>query len=342
MTIENEIFKRRKLNKNKLLAYGFVKDNNTYKYSKEFLDCFKAEIIINENTNVTGKVFDLNTDDEYVSFRIENSFGEFVNKVRNAYQDILNDIAINCFDKLDFISDQSNRISSMILEKYNDSPDFIFEKFPNYGVFKNPNNDKWYAMVLNVNKNKLDKSENKEVEILNIKLDTNLIKKLLLKDGFYPAYHMNKTNWITIILDDTLPDDEIFKYICESHMYTEIANEWIIPANPKFFDVIEYFNESDIQTWKQHSGIKVNDIVYLYMGNPYSAIMYKLKVLETNIPYEYNNDNLSMKKVMKVQVIEKYDQNSYTFEFLKENGVKAVRGPRSMPKELSAKINNIK
>ena len=63
-------------------------------------------------------------------------------------------------------------------------------------------------------------NEQGPVEILNIKLDENEIQDLLLKDGYYKAYHMNKTKWITITLDDTLSDEVIMEHIKESHTYS--------------------------------------------------------------------------------------------------------------------------
>ena len=63
-----------------------------------------------------------------------------------------------------------------------------------------------------------------EVEIINVKLNEEKIKKLLKQKGFYQAYHMNKKNWISIILDNTLSDDEIMTYIEESHRFTEMTD----------------------------------------------------------------------------------------------------------------------
>ena len=63
-----------------------------------------------------------------------------------------------------------------------------------------------------------------EVEIINVKLNEEKIKKLLKQKGFYQAYHMNKKNWISIILDNTLSDDEIMSYIEESHRFTEMTD----------------------------------------------------------------------------------------------------------------------
>ena len=36
-----------------------------------------------------------------------------------------------------------------------------------------------------------------------------LIGSLRMEPGFYPAYHMNKDNWITAALDGSAPDDTI-------------------------------------------------------------------------------------------------------------------------------------
>lgn len=73
---------------------------------------------------------------------------------------------------------------------------------------------------MNLDKGKLDTKDTGEIEIINVKLEPNQIKKLLKKKGFYPAYHMNKKNWITIILNDTVEDDYIMKLIEKSYSYT--------------------------------------------------------------------------------------------------------------------------
>ncbi len=72
MNIENDIFKRTKLNIDFLIPYGFTKNNNVYEYSKKFMDTFRADIVIDEQGKVNGKVYDLTAEDEYINFRIES------------------------------------------------------------------------------------------------------------------------------------------------------------------------------------------------------------------------------------------------------------------------------
>ena len=65
------------------------------------------------------------------------------------------------------------------------------------------------ALVIEVNAKKLGLQEDKTVDVLNIKCDPMMIGSLRMKEGFFPAYHMNKENWISILLDGTVSADEI-------------------------------------------------------------------------------------------------------------------------------------
>ena len=341
MNLEYEIFKRARPDFSRLVLYGFNKDNSGYHYSKKIMeDSFRVDITIDKEGEVKGQIYDLEFGDEYTNFRLENQQGEFVNTVRDEYINILEDILDKCFTSKYFVMDQANRITKMIKDLYGDDPEFAWEDDKDDGIFRNPQNRKWYGLIMNIDKSKIDKDKGK-VEVLNVKLDENKIKNLLNKKGYYPAYHMNKKNWITIILDETVEDNEIMEQVIESHRYTEKNNhhEWIVPSNPKYYDVIGHFESNDIVTWKQSSNIQVGDIVYLYVGSPYSAILYKLQVLEVNIPYMYNDDNVSMSKVMHLKLLDKYNKDEYPFAKLKSYGINAVRGPRYMPMELSKLIN---
>ncbi len=213
MDIEKSIFTRCNINIKKLLDYGFVKENDYYKYQKKFLNAdFLAEIIIKDN-NVSGNVYDLVSNCLYTNIRLEVDNG-FINSVRNSYKDILIDIKNNCFDNLYFKYQQTNRIVNYIISKYSDYPEFPWDDCN--GIFRNKRNNKWYALIMLINKNKID-NINKEIEVINLKLNEEEIKDLIKKEGYYQAYHMNKKMWITISLDDTLTDKEIIKCIDKSY-----------------------------------------------------------------------------------------------------------------------------
>ncbi len=337
MNIENEIFKRTNVNIKQLEKYGFKKENNTYTFEKTFLNNeFKAIVNINDEGLVSGKVIDLQIDEEYTNIRTEMT-GEFVNNVRESYKKILLDIKKHCFETNYFITEQTNRINKYIKEKYNNEPEFLWEKFPGYAIYRNEDNNKWYGIIMNLDLSKLDNGSG-EIEIINVKLAENKIQELLKEKGFYEAYHMSKTDWISIILNDTLKDEEILSLLDESYNLVSEPEEWIVPANPKYYDVINCFNDTDEIIWKQSSNIHVSDIIYLYVADPYSKIMYKCKAMEVNIPYEYKDKNVSMNHVMKIKLIKRLDNKDYTFDFLNKLGIKAIRGPRKIDKEICEKL----
>ena len=221
MSIEADVFKTYIPDFKKLKKYGFKKNKNIYFYSEQFKDKnFRADVNISDSGNILGTVFDIENGEEYFPLRIENNHGGFAAEIKDEYIRILIRIRENCFKKEFFVSAQCNRIAKLIKEKYGNEPIFMWEKFPTFGVYKNPNNDKWYGLVGYVNFAKLGESKDGMVEIINLKLDKDEIPELIKKDGIYPAYHMNKKYWVSIRTDDTLSDKELMKYIDISHKFT--------------------------------------------------------------------------------------------------------------------------
>ena len=80
-------------------------------------------------------------------------------------------------------------------------------------------------------------------------------------------------------------------------------------------------------------------MVFLYIGAPISAVLYKCKVTETNIPYHYQDENLTITALMKIRLLKRYPPEQFTFKILKsEYRIFAVRGPRGVPGSLSAAL----
>ena len=214
MDIENKVFKKVVFDTDKLIKYGFKKIHNTFYYECNFYhDKFKAQIII-VNNNISGKVIDLKMNDEYFNIKSKMN-GSFVNEVRDNYINILNDIKHSCCSKLYFINNQSNEITRYIMDNYSDIPEFLW-KDNDAGVFRNKKSKKWYGIIMKIDKSKISNLKG-ETEVIILKIDPKIILKLLTKDGYYKAYHMNKKYWITIILDGTIPNNEIFNLIDASY-----------------------------------------------------------------------------------------------------------------------------
>lgn len=232
-----------------------------------------------------------------------------------------------------------------IKKKYQADLEHLWKSYPDYIIFRHDDNNKWFAAVMDVDRDKLGLSGENRVDVLNVKLDDMMFKEMLLRDtGYLPAYHMSKDYWISVLLDGTVPFEEISGLIDISFDVTASTKkkeksrppkDWIVPANPKFYDIIHAFDKEDIITWKQSSSIKVGDTIYMYVAAPVSAILYKCKAVEVDIPYNYSDKNLTITKLMKIELLKRYDPELLTFERLKEEfGIYAVRGPRGVPNSL--------
>lgn len=237
-------------------------------------------------------------------------------------------------------------------QQYGTIPECPWMKYPEYVVLRHTGNKKWYALIMNVPRNKLGLSGKEYVDILNIKCDPVWELSLLSENGILPAYHMQKSGWVSVLLDGTVDKKTIFSLLTMSFDLTGPhkpkqkrlrpgTTEWIVPANPKYFDLEKAFSESEIILWKQSSSIAVGDIVYLYVASPVSAIRYKCKTTEVNIPYQYDDENISMQRVMKIQLLHRFDPAQLRLETLKEYGITTVRGPRSVPNSLHYKIKEL-
>ena len=206
-----EIFKSYQFNKEKAHAYGFVENGEVWTYSCQILqgDFYMAVSITPDN--VSFQVFDQETGDLYPQVHMESMRGSFVASVREACLEILYQIRKACFDVQDFICPQTKRIMDQIQEKYGDQLEYLWEKSPDTAVLRHEGNQKWYAVLMRIPWDKLEKGREGLVEAVNIKHDQ--VTDLLSKKGIYPAFHMNKRYWLSLALDDSLQDEEVIELI---------------------------------------------------------------------------------------------------------------------------------
>ena len=237
-----------------------------------------------------------------------------------------------------------------VKKKYNAAPEYLWMRFPDYAVFRHADNGKWFGIVMNVSGEKLGLDDDVIVDILNVKLPDPLLAEMLVQQsGFFRGYHISRGNWVSILLDGSVPFEEVCRWLEESYLTTASRKkkqkmrppkEWLVPSNPKFYDIIKAFEEADEIDWKQGAGIKKGDTVYMYVGAPVSAILYQCEVTETNIPFEYDDGNVHMKEMMKIRLLKRYPPDRFTFQRLKEEyNIYAVRGPRGVPHSLSEDLN---
>lgn len=256
------------------------------------------------------------------------------------------------------------QIFEYVKKKYGTEPEYLWMRYPDYAVFRHEDNRKWYGIIMDVEREKLglggaewpgapeevfeslDLSGSDKVDILNVKVDDLILAQILVQqEGYLRGYHQASRSWVSILLDGTVPLEEITGLIDMSYRVTASSakkqkirppKEWVVPANPKYYDIQGAFEKAEEIDWKQGSGIRTGDTVFMYVAAPVSAILYKCRVTQTDIPFEFSNKNVTMKALMKIKLERRYEPEAFTFERLKEEySIFAVRGPRGIPKSLS-------
>ena len=108
-----------------------------------------------------------------------------------------------------------------IYEQYGVKAEFLWKKYPEYMVFRHSNNRKWFAVIMNISKRKLGIESDEIADIINIKCNSLMIGSLIMEDGIFPAYHMNKSNWVSVLLDNSCNMENLKLMIDSSYILTK-------------------------------------------------------------------------------------------------------------------------
>lgn len=211
------MLKSRVINNSSLIEYGFIKLGKKYEYSTKICNNQFEMIVQMQDNKMTSKLIDLMNKEEYVLVDVQDSVGEFVGKVRQEYEEKLQDIIKNCTSKEIFKFKQSKQVIEYIKEKYNDELEFLWEKFDNNAIWRNKKNNKWYGLIMEILESKIGINSEKIVEVLDIRYQKNETDKIVDNEKFFPGYHMNKKSWITIKLDNSVDIKTIKKLIDNSY-----------------------------------------------------------------------------------------------------------------------------
>ena len=86
--------------------------------------------------------------------------------------------------------------------------DYPFDEDFETAVFRHSDNRKWFALSMQVSRRKFGLDSDEVIDVVNLKLPTEMFGSFGAADGVYPAYHMNKLHWISVLLPDA-PNDVV-------------------------------------------------------------------------------------------------------------------------------------
>ncbi len=210
-------FENKTINYEKLLEYGFCKQNNRFVFKMNIYNNQFQVIVELNGKHQISRVIDLTADEEYVLVDVKNSSGNFVGKVKEEYESILQDILEKCTEPNVFKSKQAKEVIRYIKEQYHDELEYLWKNSPKNAIWRNQTNGKWYGLLVVLPEEKLGIESDKIVDIIDLRYPSNKIKDFIDNQKIFGGYHMNKNHWITIKLDESVDIKEIYKLIDDSY-----------------------------------------------------------------------------------------------------------------------------
>lgn len=194
--------------KEKLKAFGFYESDDFLCLKKNIAGGEFYTIIRLSEKFFNAEVFETQTDEKYVLFDVASANGAFVGQIRNEVQAIIDEIHEKCFD----FQDIRQKYVDFLQAEFSAAGDkpWLDEGDSTSSVYRCPNG-KWFALVMKIKFKNLGFESDETVWVVNLKADTEKITEITDKKSIFPAYHMNKKYWITVLL--TAVTD--FEQLCE-------------------------------------------------------------------------------------------------------------------------------
>lgn len=197
-----------KLSEDRLIDFGFQFEENILVFQKNILnDAFRMEIRL-VSTDFEIEIYDLDFNEVYSLFSVDNANGEIVTAIREEVKDVLEKIL--CLESVIY-----EDVLRYVKERYNSTTVKPFKTNPDIKALVTTKN-KWYALFLDVEYSKLQKDSlvDSKVKIINLKHLSSEISTVINNRNVFPAYHMNKNHWISVVLDNNI-DIEYVKELIE-------------------------------------------------------------------------------------------------------------------------------
>lgn len=201
-----------KLSEQKLLQYGCSKEGMTYRCIRKLKAPDFYAVITYAEQELHVEVYDAQLREPYTPFHVPGANGSFVSSIREEVEKLLEDMVQQCADGNPY----RTRILDYVAERYQSYPQFPWKSAPEHGTLKT-DKGKWYGVIMHIPYRSLGIDADGMTDVCNLKNNPEFIQELIDYKCFYPAYHMNKTYWFTILLDQKLSWKQLQELIDESY-----------------------------------------------------------------------------------------------------------------------------
>ena len=145
-------------------------------------------------------------------------------------------------------------------------------------------------------------------DVVNLKVNPTQMDKLLKMDGVFPSYHMSKKTWVSLVLDETLPDQTVFELLSESrslvapkHLRKSFGASLL--DYPGKFEILRYWDEFSANEeilWTQKASMQKGDL-WLSILRHLPRPSVRLSGFRGKYPNQGYREEESIKELMRIK-----------------------------------------
>lgn len=201
--------------KEKLIQYGFSQNGEDFVLKQNLSEEFYAIVKISPS-KITAQVFEVETDEKYALLDVQSATGAFVGALREQVAEHVKKIHESCFT----CADLKEQYVQWMKDELGVTGDYPWEDDNTSAVYR-CQNGKWFALVMRIKFKNLGFESDEPVWAVNLKADADMIPEITDKKSVFPAWHMNKKYWITVILTAVTDFEKLKKLTLQSKELVE-------------------------------------------------------------------------------------------------------------------------
>ncbi|MCH4157915.1 MAG: MmcQ/YjbR family DNA-binding protein [Acidaminococcaceae bacterium] len=195
-----------------LRKLGFRKKQGVYTWKQTLSGALEARFTLTAH-HFAVQVFDPVEGEAYLPFEQDGATGNFVQGIREQVDQLVQKIITQgCTCQR-----QREQLLAYVKKEYGTDPWYPWPEYPEHCPLKVPETGKWYGIVMEIPARLLGLPQPGEVDILNVKLPPDQVEALCDRQQFFPAYHMHKKYWLTMLLDGSVPLARVEQLVAASY-----------------------------------------------------------------------------------------------------------------------------
>lgn len=203
----------------KLERYGFVRENDEFVLRTSVMGgSFSVEVRILADGTVRTKTVETATEEEYVLHLVEEAQGTFVGSVREAFFELLTSVADACFERDVFRGEVAHAVIRHVRKTYGRELEFLWKDLPDAAIWRREDNEKWFGILISAPKKSLGIGKEGRADVIDLRADPAVIDEIVDSRRYFRGYHTNKKHWLTMLLDGSVPAEEICARLDESYL----------------------------------------------------------------------------------------------------------------------------